>query len=429
MKNLLLKVKSTLSDGLVYILISGFFTQIIGFLSSIFVIRFLEKTDYGTYVSANNIYSYFTVFIGMGLAAAMLQFCSEKRSESEKNDIYCFVLKRGTVFNIVLFLIIVTFAIIKGRESIEVGKYLFFMAAIPFFSYFTSYYQILLRIKNYNKGYAVSGMINAIVVFAINLYFSRKIGALSMIFSQYIGNIASTGFSVFYLKKENSYDVSFEKAKKIAKNNEKKIVQYAFLTAITNFTSNILVLIDITCLDIFTQGNEILANYKVASVVPTAMLFISTSVIVYYYPKLIYLYSENIDKFLQELKLIRRMLVIVNGIIALGLFLFAPLVITLLFGSEYITSINVFRVLCLNYFIFGSYRKLYGNMIALIKKVKINLLNTTLSGVFNVILNIIFINKWGEIGAALATVCISIFTTAFSIIYFQSQMKKKNSYI
>lgn len=425
MKTLFLKLENALKDGLIYILISGFFTQVIGFLSSIFVIRYLPKNGYGNYVSANNIYSYFTVFVGMGFAAAILQYCSENRSEMEKNNIYCFTLKKGTIFNVLLFLVIVILALVKGRDSTMVGQYLLLMAPIPFFSYFSNYYQILLRIRNLNKEYAFVGMANAAIIFGINVVFSRLIGEVSLILSQYIANIVCTGLCIFYLKKTNNYTLSFSKAEKLEKGSRKSIERYALLVAITNFTSNMLTLIDITCLDILSDGSEILAGYKVASVIPTAMLFISSSVILYYYPKLVHLYSDDINKFLKEVKLISRMLFVINGVITLGLFVFAPLIIKLLFGQQYMESISIFRVLCLNYFIFSSYRKLYGNLIALIKKVKMNFINTTLSGILNIILNIILINKLGAIGAAIATIGVSLFTTGFSIIYFQIQIKKE----
>ncbi len=419
------RLRYIIEDGLLYILTNGFFTQIIGFLSSTLIIRFFPELEYGNYVNANNLYSYFTVFIGMGFAAVVLQFCSENRKPEEKNDIYCFTLKEGTIFNVILLILIVMLSVLKGKESVKVGTYLLMMACLPLFSYFAGYFQVILRIKNLNKEYSFTGMANAVVVFVINVIFSRIIGVESLIISQYAGNIISMIISIYYLRKTGNYNISFATARRLSRGNKKELERYALLIAITNFTSNILILIDITCLGMILSEPQILAGYKVASVIPNAMLFITSSVIVYYYPKLIRLYYEDIEAFSEKLKRIRRALVLINGTIAVGMFLFAPFIITLFFGEQYRKSIGIFRLLCFNYFVYASYRKLYGNVIALIKKVKVNFINTALAGILNIILNIFFINQYGAMGAAMATVCVSIFTTAFSFIYFHLFLKKK----
>lgn len=427
MKRIYQKLKNIIEDGLLYILTNGFFTQIIGFLSSTLIIRYLPELEYGNYVNANNLYSYFTVFIGMGFGAVVLQFCSENRTSEEKNNIYCFTLKEGTIFNIILLILITALSAFKWKDSIEAGQYLLMMSFLPLFSYFAGYFQVVLRVKNLNKEYSITGMANAVVVFAINIIFSKIIGVVSLIISQYAGNIISMVISIYYLRKSGNYNISFKTAQKLSIEDKRTLERYALLIAITNFTSNILILIDITCLGMMLSEPQILAGYKVASVVPNAMLFITSSVIVYYYPKLIRLYNEDIEAFSKKLKMIRRVLVIINGAIALGMFLFAPFIITLLFGEQYKKSIGIFRLLCFNYFVYSSYRKLYGNVIALIKKVKVNFINTALAGILNIILNVFLINKYGAIGAAIATVCVSIFTTAFSFIYFHIFLKRKQN--
>lgn len=429
MRGIYQKFKKAIEDGLLYILTNGFFTQVIAFLSSTIIIRYLPKLEYGNYVNANNLYSYFTVFVGMGFATAVLQFCSESRSQKEKNDIYCFTLIEGTIFNIVLCLIIIILSVFKWGDSAKVGQYLLMMSCLPLFSYFSSYFQVVLRIKNLNREYSFTGMINAVAVFAINILLSRIFGVVSLIISQYAGSIISMVISILYLKKTGNYDISFATARRLDTGDKRSLESYALLGAITNFTSNILVLIDITCLGMISSDPQLLAGYKVASVIPSAMLFISSSMVLYYYPKLVHLYYENLEVFLAELKAIRIMFVIINGVIAFGLFVFAPIIIALLFGNQYKESVGIFRLLCLNYFIFSSYRKLYGNIIALIKKVKVNFVNTALAGILNIVLNFFFINKYGAMGAAVATICVSIFTTAFSIIYFHMFLKKFKSSI
>lgn len=417
------KLKNELRDGLFYILLGGLFTKVVGFLSSVLVIRFLPKLDYGNYVSANNLYSYLAVFIGMGFAPAILQFCS-MAGDGEKKRIYCFTLRRGTAFNFLLSVVVMVLAAIRWKSSAEVGQYLAMMSCIPFFSYFSSYFQIILRIKNLNREYSYVGMADAASMLMVNLVFSRVIGVVSLVLSQYVACIISAVLSVYFLKRAGEYDIPFASGE-LERSTKREVEQYALLGAVTNFTSNILVLIDITCLDMMTSDPQLLAGYKVANTIPSALLFIPSSMIVYYYPKLVRLYSENLKEFKGEIRVIRRTLMGVSGIIAVGMFIFAPLIINIVFGEQYGESVGLFRVLCLNFFIFSSLRKLYGNAMAIIKKINVNLINTTLSGVLNIVLNIILINTYGAMGAAIATIIVSVFTTAFSVIFFQLFLKRE----
>ena len=78
--------KNLYKKGLFHIFGSSVIAQIGGLISSVVVVRKLPKSSYGYYVSANNFYQYASVFIGLGLIVAVLQYCSEKSDEDKKKD-------------------------------------------------------------------------------------------------------------------------------------------------------------------------------------------------------------------------------------------------------------------------------------------------------------------------------------------------------
>ena len=81
------QLMSLFRNGFFHIFGSSVIAQIGGLISSALVIRFLPKENYGSYVEANNLYSYFAIFIGMGLTNAVMQFCNERIPDEEKNSI------------------------------------------------------------------------------------------------------------------------------------------------------------------------------------------------------------------------------------------------------------------------------------------------------------------------------------------------------
>ena len=70
-------------------------------------------------------------------------------------------------------------------------------------------------------------------------------------------------------------------------------------------------------------------------------------------------------------------------------------------------------------------RNLMGNTIAAIKKVKMNLLFAVISGVLNIILNLLLIPWLGAAGAAVATLIVTISVAAMDCGYVMHYFRKE----
>ena len=117
----------------------------------------------------------------------------------------------------------------------------------------------------------------------------------------------------------------------------------------------------------------------------------------------------------------------INLIISLGLIIFAPYIIGILFGQEYLNSIFTFRILALAYFVAGTFRIPIGNILATMRKLKFNFCNSLISGALNVFLDIWFVKKWGMEGAAIATLSIIVFSSIISMTYIFYILNNKTS--
>ena len=107
---------------------------------------------------------------------------------------------------------------------------------------------------------------------------------------------------------------------------------------------------------------------------------------------------------------------VVNGIVFCVLVVCAPVIVPIVFGDKYSNTVLIFEILCLNYLL-NSQRYLLGNVLAVIKHVKVNLALSILAGLINIVLNLILIWQLASLGAALSSVATTIVAGTLSWIY------------
>ena len=127
-----------------------------------------------------------------------------------------------------------------------------------------------------------------------------------------------------------------------------------------------------------------------------------------------------------SLKKLGQLFLGINGLVCMGLCLFAPLIIWVIFGAKYMNITPIFVILSVEYLAY-SVRMLLGNVIAVIKKVKINLLLSVISGFVKIGLNLILIHTLQSIGAAIATLVVSVLIAVMELCYLRYYFKKQVS--
>ena len=96
-------------------------------------------------------------------------------------------------------------------------------------------------------------------------------------------------------------------------------------------------------------------------------------------------------------------------------------------GEEYIDAVPVFRLLSINYFISGTFRIVSGNLLVTQRRLKFNLLIAIVSTVTNIIADYFFIQWWGSMGAAYATVLVVVISSVMSTVRLIISFKKAGS--
>lgn len=424
-KKLLTKLRQYANEGLFHIFGSRVISQVGGLISSMVVIRFLEKTQYGHYVSAYNAYSYPAIFVGLGMTNVVMQYCSENVSEGRKNAIYRHTFWAGNWANILVAIVTAGLALWKFRAGQPaVALYLLLMCGLPFINYADSYFQSVLRVKQKNQVFSYANIAYSVVLLVGNIVLTKLFDIPGLIYSRYLAFFTSSMICAVVLYRNRFFAGFKDPAAKLERAEKKNVNSYAFICAITNFTSIVLTLLDVTCLDLVLGDATVLADYNVAATIPSACTFVPSCLMMFFYPKLVGAISDGKKEGRSYIFQLAKVYAVVNGLVYLCLAVFAPLIIWIIYGQKYMNVVGLFEILSLNYLAY-CVRNLMGNVIAAIKKVKINLAFSVVSGVLNICLNLLLIPWLGAMGASIATLIVTITVAVLDCTYVLRHFKEK----
>lgn len=406
-------------NGFFHIFSANVINKIIQFGISVVIVRVITKEAFGMWSYANNILHFFLLIEGLGVVPGLLQFASAAKDKEEKLSYLKYALLVGSLFNTILAIAIFLFTIffeLPIRGSTEILRYLSFL---PLITILFNTLQVFLRSDLRNKQFSLVTVINTLAFFfgvLIGGYFFEIAG---IIWGRYLSYFISCFIAAWFVK---DYYESFLKAKLPSSSNRQEFLKFSIVSMLTNSISSILYLLDTFLIGIFIQSETVVASYKTATLIPFALNFIPASVMTFAYPY----FAKNKDnkevvkKYFLKMQ---RYLFLLNLVISVLLITFAPFIIKVVFGEEYLDSLMPFRILSLGYLIAATFRIPAGNVIASLRKVKVNFYNSIVSGSANVVLDIILIKRYGSNGAAIATVLIFIISSIISNIYLRKYLK------
>jgi len=270
-----------------------------------------------------------------------------------------------------------------------------------------------------NKQFSLVTVINTLTFFFGVLIGGYLFEIVGIVWGRYLSYIISSFIALWFVK---DYYRTFVNVKIPNKEQRQDFLKFSIVSMLSNSISQILYLLDTFIIGIIIQSGIVVASYKTATLIPFALNFIPSSVMTFAYP---YFAKHKDDKNLVKnyfLKL-QKYLLLFNLVISILLIVFAPFVIRVIFGPEYLDSVLPFRILSFGYLIAGTFRIPVGNIIASLKKVKVNFYNSIISGGANIVLDIILIKNYGPVGAAVATVVVFVISSFVSNIYLRKYLK------
>jgi O-antigen/teichoic acid export membrane protein len=423
MVNKLMKIKLQLrkliEKGFFHIFGANVINKIIGFASGIFLVRLLSKEEFGLFSYAQNLLSVFLLLNSLGVTAGMLQFASESSNTIEKNSFFKFGIKVGFLYNLLVCFVIIFMGIFVPFQFEGVSTLIIIMFALPLLIFFYETLKIYFRANLENKKFSYLTTLNTFLVFILSIsgaYFYQAFGVIAF---RYFAYFVTLIFGIFLIRKSLSGIV---RAKKLLKEKKKDFMKFSLTQSFNNSISQLLYVMDIFIIGIILADELIIASYKTATFIPFALNFIPSSIMVFIYP---YFAKKRKDKkwIKTKYKKLTKYLFIFNLIITLFLIIFSEFIINIIFGPEYLDSIAPFIILSVGYLIAGTFRIPIGNILVMMKKVKFGLFLSIITGLLNIILNVILISNFGSIGAAVSTVIVFVFTSVLGFWYLQRSLR------
>lgn len=416
--NIVNKMHNLYLKGFFHIIGSNILNKIMQFCSGIFIVRVLTKEEFGIFTYAQNLLAFFLLINGLGISNGFLQYGSRNSdNEDLKNSIAKYSLNYGIKINFLISILIVFYSIF-GKFKVKEARLIFgLMLFFPIIVLIIEMTQIYLRINLRNKEMAKVSNLNTFFNLIGMLLGSYVYGIIGLVIGKYIGNLISLFNCWKYLKNILSKTIL-----NISQELKKEIIKFSIVAVFNNGISQLLYIMDILLIGIIIADKNIIASYKTATLIPFALSFIPLSVMTYLYPYI----AKNIENKIILRKYLKQLLIYLSGInliISIVLILFSQLIITIIFGKNYLDSQNIFIILSIGYFIAGTFRIPFGNMLAAMGKLKYNFYTTLFSGILNIILDIIFIKKYGSIGAAIATVSIFIFSSVLGGYFIKRNLE------
>lgn len=422
LNNIKKKIKVLNKKGLFHIFGTSVINKILAFATNILVVNLLSKSEYGLLGYSNNLLNMFLLFSGLGLTNGILQFCSENRSDKEKKGLYSYGFIIGIFINFVMGICIILFGIYGPVKIKEARIYIVMLCFMPIVQYLFEYISTVLRTKRMNKQFALVQNFNVFMYFILSMLGAYKLGIMGVIIGRYISFIATCILEIVILKDIRTE--IFNRAK-ISRNIKKEILKYSLICSASNSISQLLYLLDVFFIGLIIASETSIASYQVATLIPNALLFIPMNLMVFIYPYIAERREDREwvkDKYFNILKYLG----IINSLIGGILFVCAPIIINVVWGKDYADSILPFRILSLSYIVSATLRIPAGNILSMIRKVKVNLWISVVSGISNIILDIVLIKLWGAVGAAIATMLVVIISSVIAVTYLSIYLTKKD---
>lgn len=386
-------LKNTLIIG-----IGKFSSQIVIFLMLPLYTNFLQADQYGMYDTLIAIAAFIIPFITLLLEESMFRFLIEYSNDSEKKKE---VISTAVFYHIIGLLIFsVIYLVVALLFDFSFVSLFYFYIIVNVIHGLSN---AIARGTSNIKLYSISNFFTNILIVILNILTIAvlKLGVEGLFLSYILGNLITSIYVFFKINLKDYFCL-----KKINANMTKEMIRYSIPLVPNSISWNIINLSDRIMLTYMVSPN---ANgiYSVSNKFPQILgsiyNFFSTA------------WKESASKSVGNEKYyseIFNMILRVLFIVTIGLLCALPLCYKIFVADEYFYSYYYVPILVIA-MVFSNIAEFYSGIFIAYKETKIIGVTTVIAAVLNVIVNFLFIRKYGIIIAAMSTL---ISTITISII-------------
>lgn len=408
-----------IAKGGIWLFVGMFISKVLNYLYKIVVAR-IGAEEFGIFSSSTALVDTISTIAALGLPAAIFYFIPhyEARNETSKlggviRSSLALTFMASLVFAIILFLLADTIAgrFLHNARSAVILRMLAFI--IPVANMRSALIKMLIGFKKikfrvYARNIAEDG--TKLLITILFLFFG--FGLASAIYGYMAGMLASLAMAIYLLERK-----TFAFVKGNGEKNEgllyKDMLKYSLPLFMAGFVGYFLRWTDTFVLSYFRTMEEV-GIYNVAIIVAGFITIIPEFFMPSAYPVIVNSFSAgNKEDAMHLVKIVNKWIFLFAiPVVALLSFSLGDIVATL-FGDKYVTGVSAAIVLLFGKF-FWTISNIGLRMLTMIKKNSIILFVNVGLVIFNIIFDIIFVPRFGIIGAAFPT---SVALIAESIIY------------
>lgn len=416
------KIKSLAKEGFFHILVGNTLTKMIAFISSFLLARLVDKSSYAHLTSADNMYSYIVMLYGLGMPSALLINCTVKNEKGKNNAYLKLAFKYGSLVQIILSIGVVMYATYVELPFPQVTQYVYILAFYPLLNHLIDTYQSYLRANLMNKEYALASFIQTFALFIGNVVLLKWLGTTGNVIARYVALVITLVYLIYISKK------LFDKNKvrnDLTKNEIVLFLKQSISFLIANYFSGIMPQNEMSLVNQLIKNETVTANYKVAVMIPAQLSFVTSSIMVFFFPKI----AQMKDPFeiRKKSKQIAIGTFLVVAVISLIGFLFSPFIIRLFYGDRFDDAIQLASIFWIVNGINAGFRMVPGNILPAIGEYKYNAFLSIATCGVHFAIEYIMINNYGINGVAIGSALVYLVTGIIFWAYLLRTLKQRES--
>lgn len=418
-KGLSLLVKSS-----IIVFIGVAISKILNYAFRAIIARYYGPEVYGLFSLAVIILSFFTYASFLGFSEGLVRYISFYRGKNEINKIkYIFQITQkilivsSIIFGIFLFLSAKFISLNIFHNSGLIMFLQLFSISIPLLI-ISGVYILTLRAFEKISWYSFMNNIfqNALRLIILIFFIFLGIKSNSIQLSFLLTAFATLIFS--YIVCKYKIPVLFEKyllSKKTKRKTLKDILSYSWPIMFLGAISTLFYWIDSFTIGYYKSAFEV-GVYNAAVPIVALLSIVPDIFMQLFFPLITKEYSRKNIFIIKELsKQIGKWIFALSLPIFIIMVLFPGAIINILFGASYLSAQNSLRILAIGG-IFSIFFVLLTNLLSMAGKTKTILINIILMSIFNLFLNILLVQKFGSVGAAISTMIAGIVFNVVLII-------------
>jgi O-antigen/teichoic acid export membrane protein len=390
-------------------------SRCLSFLASWFALQLIPNKELGVVLFAYSIIAFLVPFGGLGLDQSLIRYGSLLSTEEDKNSLFIYVLKKGTMVTFLIISLIIIFGYVFPFKFENTKYYLTLLSFVLIPSFILSIIQIQFRLKYNNKEFSKTDITHNLILVISVLIFSYFFQEKGYIFALII---SPTLTLLVFFKKLN---INFSIAKKL------KIVdfsfwKYGFYSGITSVVTSLLLIIDILLIGHLMEDSEMVTAYKYVSLIPLSLLFLPR---IFINTDFVTFTEKIYDKTYieQYIKSYMLLFFFISMVICVFSFFFSNEILSV-FSQDFTIYSESFLILIFGISGILIFRGLFGNLLCSIGKIEINSYIMAIALVLNIFSNFYLIPIYGIKGAAITSALLMWFTGVFSCVWFLYLYKK-----